>query len=655
MTNLQRMTKADLIRRIQALEQGSSTVGHAAAQDRRRTKQALRESEERFRAVAENLGDGLVLTDLDDTILDVNPRLLEMAGYARDEIIGRKGYDVLNSPEQQEEIKGRNAERAAGRSGHYEILLRRKDGSRFWAEITGAPVRDAQGRIFGTVGLLRDITERKQAQEILEQTVARRTAALTYANEALRASEERLRQVLEASQTGTFEVNLETGEGHWNAVEYELLGLQPGDATPVPETFFRRVHPEDAGWLRAQWEEAKRTGQYDAEFRIVRPDGQERWLGVKGRFFVEPQSSGTPFRTGRPTRFLGVNFDITERKLAEQERHKFVSLAENSSDFIGMCDRDFTPFYVNAAGLRLVGLKNLEAGGHIRMPTFFFPEDEPFLRQEFVPRLLRDGRGEVEIRFRHCQTGAAIWMLCNVFPLRDTAGATTGWASVGHDITERRRLESELLAISEREQRRIGHDLHDGLGQQLTALEMQCFLLREDLAAQDVAARRKQLRAQAGQMSQALRECITTTRSLARGLVPVDLKEDGLMGALKQLAHRTDLAGPIECRLICRVPVTVLNSQTAKHLYHIAQEAVNNALKHARAGRIDLHLARRQGVLRLQIKDDGRGLPKRRKGKSGMGLEIMRHRAHVIGAGLEIESKPGQGVSVTCTMPMMEA
>jgi signal transduction histidine kinase len=134
-------------------------------------------------------------------------------------------------------------------------------------------------------------------------------------------------------------------------------------------------------------------------------------------------------------------------------------------------------------------------------------------------------------------------------------------------------------------------------------------------------------------------------------LAPVDLKADGLMGALKQLVHRAGVPGKIECRFVCRVPVTLDNSQTARHLYRIAQEAVNNALKHARPRCIQIALSRAQGTLRLQIKDDGCGLHKRKK-KSGMGLEIMRHRAHAVGASLEIGSKPGQGVIVTCTLPL---
>ena len=125
--------------------------------------------------------------------------------------------------------------------------------------------------------------------ETLEDRVRRRTAALErevaerkMMETAVRESEERLRLTLEASSMGTFEVDLATGEGRWNDTEFALLGLQPGDAPPGPKTFFRYVHPDDLKTFRARWDEALRTGAFDAEFRIVRADGQARWL--RGRY-----------------------------------------------------------------------------------------------------------------------------------------------------------------------------------------------------------------------------------------------------------------------------------------------------------------------------------------------------------------------------------
>ena len=137
--------------------------------------------------------------------------------------------------------------------------------------------------------------------------------------EVLRESEERLKLVLQASSTGTFEVDLLTGEGRWNDIEYELLGLRPGDVPPGPETFFRYVHNEDVGRLQADWEEALRVGTLDTEFRIVQVDGTVRWLAGKGKFIYEGSiGAETTENARKAVSFMGVNFDITQRKQAEE-------------------------------------------------------------------------------------------------------------------------------------------------------------------------------------------------------------------------------------------------------------------------------------------------------------------------------------------------
>jgi len=128
--------------------------------ERSRAEQALRESEARFRAVAESLGDGLLLTDMADTVLDFNPQLTKLTGYSRTELIGKCGFDLLLTPGQIPEMRRHNADRSKGRSAVYQITVRRKDGTGFEAEVTGAPLRDSTGNIFGTVGVIRDITQR---------------------------------------------------------------------------------------------------------------------------------------------------------------------------------------------------------------------------------------------------------------------------------------------------------------------------------------------------------------------------------------------------------------------------------------------------------------------------------------------------------------
>ena len=207
---------------------------------------------------------------------------------------------------------------------------------------------------------------------------------------------------------------------------------------------------------------------------------------------------------------------------------------------------------------------------------------------------------------------------------------------------ERQRLEKELLQISEREQQRIGEDLHDGLGQQLTAIEMLCTGLKEDVAGQPELSR------QVEQIGQFLRESISQVRLMARGLVPVKDDPEALQVSLIALAERTNSLRRLRCRLECPTPVLFDGSATAGHLYRIAQEAVNNAVKHSQAAEVVIRLVQHPVLLELQVTDNGKGFPKGRS--DGMGLHVMKHRASVIGAELMVESKPGKGVTITCRL-----
>jgi signal transduction histidine kinase len=212
---------------------------------------------------------------------------------------------------------------------------------------------------------------------------------------------------------------------------------------------------------------------------------------------------------------------------------------------------------------------------------------------------------------------------------------------------ESRRLELEVRAASERERHAIGADLHDGLGQLLTAVEFMCAALKADTAASqpEVAER-------LDQMGGLLRDAVAQTRFLARGLVPLGGGPDALQIGLAELASRTDSLRKIRCNFECPVPVFLPDDATTGHLYRIAQEAVNNALKHSGAGRIIIRLRTVAGRIELQITDDGAGLPEPQPSSGGVGLGLMRHRAEVIGAGLRIESRPRGGVTVTCSLPL---
>jgi signal transduction histidine kinase len=206
--------------------------------------------------------------------------------------------------------------------------------------------------------------------------------------------------------------------------------------------------------------------------------------------------------------------------------------------------------------------------------------------------------------------------------------------------------QQQLLAISEREQTRFGAELHDGLGQQLTAIELRCQSLKQDLPVS-----RPDLAKELSEIGQFLREAIAQTRSLARGLSPVHLGSGGLVEALGELAARMSKGGRVQCTLEAPSSVVVQDVYLAGHLFRIAQEAVNNAVKHSRATEVVIRLTDQDGVLYLEIADNGKGLPKTPRLDQGIGLQIMKHRASVMGGELEIRSRTGKGVTVTCRLP----
>lgn len=210
---------------------------------------------------------------------------------------------------------------------------------------------------------------------------------------------------------------------------------------------------------------------------------------------------------------------------------------------------------------------------------------------------------------------------------------------------DRERLQEELLSISEREKQAIARELHDGLCQHLSGTAMMASLVQRKLAAENSPEA-----AGVKQIVDLLNSGATEARNLSHGLYPVSPEPEGLMAALNGLAHLTTNMYGIECRFFCNRPVFIPDQIVATHLFRVAQEAINNAMKHGSATEVLITLEESEDSTILFISDNGVGLPSNLPPAKGMGLRIMSHRAAAMGASVEVRPGLGRGTQVVCTL-----
>ena len=214
------------------------------------------------------------------------------------------------------------------------------------------------------------------------------------------------------------------------------------------------------------------------------------------------------------------------------------------------------------------------------------------------------------------------------------------------ELLERsQRLEEEIIGISEREQQRIGRDLHDGVCQFLVAIGFTASMMKQELEKEA-----HKLACTAAEISNLLHDAAVMTRDLARGLSPVDRDEGGLESALEELASSTSRIAGIPCSFICPGPVPISENTQAVHLFRIAQEALGNALKHGHAKSVIIALEHSDNACFLRVSDDGAGFYSSGGERKGMGLSIMRYRARMISGTTEIQPNSPSGTVVVCTI-----
>lgn len=248
--------------------------------------------------------------------------------------------------------------------------------------------------------------------------------------------------------------------------------------------------------------------------------------------------------------------------------------------------------------------------------------------------------------------GTVRWVRDRAFPIRNGDGEVHRIAGIAEDITERKALEKEVIEINDRERSRLGRDLHDGICQQLVSIAFATDLLRRDLVAKSPGEA-----VRAARITTLLDSAITQARNLSHALCPVNLAGDGLAVALRSLAGSMSNGSGVVCGADCSESVYVNDYAVATHLYRIAQEAVQNSIKHSNPTQILLRLAQERDTVFLSVTDNGQSLDEESERNFAIGLNIIKFRTNMAGGRMEVQKNAREGTTISCTFqqkPMTE-
>jgi two-component system, LuxR family, sensor kinase FixL len=588
---------------------------------RKQAEEALRLSEFRYRSVA-SMAPGYIFEyrlqpDGSTHQFWVSDAVQTIYGLSQKDIIRMGSCDSFLDPEWVPVIKERRAALARGEPRSGEFRARTVTGQAKWLSASAVPVRDPRtGAVIGALGCAYDITESKLAEIALHES---RTTLLTVAE-----SSADVLALFDRQRRCVF-------------LNRPIEGLTPDPWLGAPVADF--VPPEDRARVHEIFERVINTGA-PCDFEQVFTDSQHHLRCLEMR--VRAVQSGQ--------QMLGAVVNITEVTEQRAQRDMLRTQArilETMREGVVLVDAaTLVVRLTNPAFDRLFGYRPEELIGQPIGPLISVPGSQ---RKRFE-RDLRDRHrmGGAPVEFECVrQDGSRFTASCVISPL--SMGGTDHWLAVLNDVTERKRLERGIIEIANREQQRIGSDLHDGLGQELTGIALMLRGISAQLSKEKSGAR-----LDVEDVIGLVNNAIENTRTLARGLSPVSGQRGGLISALRALAARASERYGVRVEFKDDLKSALqLNDTYATHLYRIAQEALTNVMRHSLASEVTIGLETLGDELQLRIDDNGRGFTHQPPdGVAGLGLKMMRYRAQMLGGDLVLETSANGGASVRCSCPL---
>ena len=456
-------------------------------------------------------------------------------------------------------------------------------------------------------------------------------------------AEARYRALVEQLPAVVFIADLDQCNGQAYVSPYieVTLGFSREEWLEDPIRWYQQIHPDDKERWSVEAAEVFLTGRaLRSCYRMMARDGRVVWFQCEARVMLHED--------GRPWFIHAIAFDITELKRTEEaleeERNVASAILDSIGTLVVVLDPRMRIVRFNRVCEETTGYSFADVRSRFIGDLITLPEQAERFHHAFEE--VRDGRPveDFEIAWEG-RDGARRLISWSLTALRGSKGDLQFFIAAGTDVTDRKRLETAVMEVSGREQRRIGQDLHDGLGQLLTGIAFMTKVQEQRLADNHAPEA-----AEASKIVRLVNEAIHKARELSRGLMPGLAEPNGLMCSLEQMAHEIEEVFGVACRFYSDHPFLIHDAAVSSHLYHIAQEAVSNAIKHGKAERVEIELRNRYSSGVLVVRDNGSGIAPASGARTGMGLEIMRHRAKMVGGSLAISSS-AQGVIVTCRFP----
>jgi len=563
----------------------------------RRAQARANERRELLRVTLLSIGDAVITTDVDARVTSMNTVAETLTGWPLHDALGCPLDDVFRIVNEETRRAVANPAVRALREGvvvglaNHTVLIG-KGGDEHPIDDSAAPIRDERGVVSGCVLIFRDVSEQRRIEHERDRQLM--TARL-------------LASIIESSDDAIISKSLDGIIQSWNAGAERIFGYSATEAIGrhisliIPAD---RLSEEDR--IVASLKAGERIDHFETE--RLRADGE--------RILVSLTISPLKNAAGAVIGASKIVRDVTDRKRAEADKEKFITLVENSTDFIGMCDLQGIPFFVNRAGLEMVGLDDMEQARRTPVQSFFFPEDQQMIMHEFFPSVLELGHAEIEIRFRHFKTGQARWMAYKVLSLPDAAGRPIAIATVSQDVTERKQLEDNLRSLaadlSQADRRKneflamLAHELRNPLAPISNAARVLRLGGDEDA----VRASADMLERQVGQMSRLVDDLLDMSR-ITRGRIELRKRRVDLASIVQ---HAVEAVRAQYASMNHELTVTLsshalqLEADPAR-LAQVIGNLLNNACKFTDpGGHVWLSVEEQGDVAIIRVRDNGIGI-----------------------------------------------